>query len=388
MTFFSSFGQTFFISLFVPSFLHSFKLTKTSFGSLYAGITLLSALNISYFGRLIDRMSLKKYSLFIAGGLILGSFVIFVSWYWIVLGVGLFLVRFFGQGLSSHASRTAMSRYFDVDRGTALSFAMLGFPLGEGILPGIVAILLIIVTWHWIWFSASVFILIILVPLTIYLLKDDRFRRKPTVEDHPSDKNEMEWYYKDIVTDFRFYYLFLPILLPPFLITGLFLYQISIAKDLGWSAEIIAAAFVGYAISRVLGTIFSGPVIDRFTALRTFPYYLIPFGLGLCVAYWHPGDWSAFLYMLLLGLTMGMGGNISPALFAELYGVRTIGTVRSLFSSIKVLSTAVCPFLFGWLLDHHFPITTIFLFAIGLIVLATALSFRLYIKEKPNYMIK
>lgn len=388
MTFFSSFGQTFFISLFVPAIIHNFHLTKTGFGSLYAGITLLSAINISYFGRLIDRMSLKTYSLFIAAGLIAGSLMMSVSWYWIALGLGLFLVRFFGQGLSSHASRTAMSRYFDLDRGTALSFAMLGFPIGEGILPGLVAILLSVLAWRWIWASASVFILIVLVPSTFYLLRDERFQRQPSKEDHPMDSSDKEWYYKDILKDFRFYYLFLPVLLPPFLITGLFLYQISIAKDLGWSAGIIATAFVGYAISRVLGTIFSGPVIDRFSALRTFPYYLIPFGLGLGVAYWHPGVWSAFLYMFLLGLTMGIAGNIRSALFAELYGVSTIGTVRSLFASMMVFSTALCPFIFGWLLDHNFPITRIILISIGLIIVAILLSIRLYFIEKPTLVVE
>ncbi|HKJ46253.1 MAG TPA: MFS transporter [Balneolales bacterium] len=386
ITFFSSFGQTFFISLFVPVIIHNFHLTKTGFGTLYAGITLLSAINLSYFGRWIDRMPLKTYGLFIAGGLICGSLLLSLSWFWLVLGLGLLLVRFFGQGLSSHASQTAMSRYFDADRGTALSIASLGFPLGEGILPGLITILLSVLAWRWVWASVSLFIVILLVPLTIYLLHDDRFRRAPKQEDAPADENGQEWHYRDIIKDSRFYYLFLPVLLPPFLITGLFLYQISFAHDLGWSAGLIATAFISYAISRVIGTIVSGPVIDRFTATRIFPYYLIPFGIALAFAYWHPGDWSAFVYMFFVGITMGTGGNIKSALYAELYGVRTIGTVRSLFQSLMVFSTAISPFLMGWLLDHNIAVTKILLVAIAIIIFASLLSWRLYLMEKPAYV--
>ncbi len=386
ITFFSSFGQTFFISLFVPAIIHDFQLTKTSFGTLYAGITLLSAINLSYFGRWIDRKPLKSYGLLIAGGLICGSLILAVSWYWVLLAFGLFLVRFFGQGLSSHTAQTAMSRYFDIDRGVALSIASLGFPLGEGLLPGLVTISLSLMAWRWVWASAAVFILILLVPSTIYLLHDERFKRAPESKDLPHSEHEQEWHYRDIIKDSRFYYLFMPVLLPPFLITGLFLYQISFAHELGWSAGLIATAFMSYAVARIFGTIVTGPLIDRFTATRIFQYYLIPFGIALAVAYWHPGDWSAFVYMFFLGLTLGGGGNINSALFAELYGVRTIGTVRSLFKSLMVFSTAVSPFLMGWLLDNHIAITKILLVSIGMIFVGVLLSWRLYVLEKPSYL--
>ncbi len=384
LTFFSSFGQTFLISLFVPSITHDFTLTKTGFGSIYAGITLVSALNLSYFGRWIDRMSLRSYSVLIAGGLIAGSLLMAVSWSWIVLVGGLLFLRFFGQGLSSHASRTAMARYFVTDRGTALSIASLGYPLGEGLLPGLIATFLAITSWHRIWAYTSVFILLILIPLVFYLLHDPLLRNKPEYHPNRDHDHEEEWHYKDILKDARFYFLFLAVLLPPFWATGLFLYQVSVAHEMGWSTGLVAAAFTGYATARVISTLAIGPVIDRFTATRLFPLYLIPFGIGLLFAAWHPGNWSAFAYLFMLGITMGAGVNIKSALYAEIYGTRTLGTVRSLFSSLVVLSTAISPFMMGWLLDHGVSITDILLGATITVVVAALLSWRLiYMKKNP-----
>ncbi|NIT61761.1 MAG: MFS transporter, partial [Aliifodinibius sp.] len=96
------------------------------------------------------------------------------------------------------------------------------------------------------------------------------------------------------------------------------------------------------------------------------------------------GSWSAFAYMLLIGVTMGMGSNIKSALWAELYGTDIIGTIRSVFSSLMVLSTALCPFLMGWAIDRGMAMESILSIAIATIGIATLMAyaaFRYTIKE-------
>lgn len=70
LTLFSSFGQTFLISIFVPQLLETFNLTTAQFGALYASATLLSASSLAYFGRLIDRITLRTFSLSVGVGLV------------------------------------------------------------------------------------------------------------------------------------------------------------------------------------------------------------------------------------------------------------------------------------------------------------------------------
>lgn len=111
-TFFSSFGQTFLISLFVPFFLDTFSLTNTEFGSLFAGATFTSALLLPYFGQWIDRLPLKRFSLMVALSLMLAAVTVSIAWRPLILFLGLMLLRIAGQGLSMHTAQTTMARFF------------------------------------------------------------------------------------------------------------------------------------------------------------------------------------------------------------------------------------------------------------------------------------
>jgi MFS family permease len=64
------------------------------------------------------------------------------------------------------------------------------------------------------------------------------------------------------------------------------------------------------------------------------------------------GEWVAPVYLVLAGFTMGSRGTIKTSVFAELYPPEKLGTIRSLFTMIMVISTATAPVIFGYLLDN------------------------------------
>jgi len=383
-TFLSSFGQTFLISLFVPYFLDDFSLSNATFGSLYSVATLISAGSLPYLGKWIDHIPLRRYSLIVVSGLVLASLTVAVSWHIALLFVGLILLRLSGQGLSSHTAQTAMARYFELQRGKALSISSLGYPIGEGILPMIIAGLLGILSWRMTWGVIVLFIALLFIPMIRLILNKREYSLLEDEEDSNNAKESSWPIYKMLLKDLRFWLLTPSVLLPAFWATGLFLYQVSVAEQLGWSATLIASAFVGFAASRVVSSLSIGPAIDHLSARTLFPFYLLPFGVGLVFAYYHPGSWSAFAYMLSIGITMGMGSNIKSALWAELYGTEIIGTIRSLFSSLAVLSTALSPFLMGWAIDQHVAMETILFVAIGTVVAATIMAFAAFQMDKTT----
>lgn len=381
-TFFSSFGQTFLISLFVPFFLDNFNLSNASFGSLYSLATLTSALSLPWLGRWIDHLPLKRFSLMVAMGLMLAAFTVSISWHITILFMGLLFLRLAGQGLSGHTAQTAMAKFFNFQRGKALSIANLGYPIGEAILPLIITALIPLLTWRGAWAGISLAIGILLIPFVLKVLSgktDEQTTPKALTEDNVQPDN-----YSLVLTDKRFYLLLPAVLLPAFWVTGLFLYQVAIADQLGWSATLIASAFIAHALARILSSLLVGPAIDHFSARQLFPYHLIPIGLGFVVAFFHPGIWSAFLYMFLLGMTLGISGNIKTALWTEMYGVESVGTIRSLFSSLMVFSTALSPFLMGWLIDNGVPITDILLSAITSVIVASGLALLAFRKDLWN----
>lgn len=379
LTFFSSFGQTFLIALFVPFFLTAFNLTNASFGTLYSVATLFSAFTLPYLGQWIDRMPLRQYSILVAIGLLASAILMAISWHVSILFISLIMLRLTGQGLSGHTAQTTMARFYDHQRGKALSISSLGFPLGEAFFPIAIAGLLAAFHWRVTWGIIAALILCVMIPLLWFLVnkshtvseKDDERKREYSTKES----------YKIIFNHPKLLYILPAALLPPFWATGLFLYQVSFADQLGWSAAIIASAFIAFAATRTGMGLASGPLVDRFTAHRMFPFLLIPMAFGLLSGALFSGTWSAFVYMGLFGATFGMAGSIKSALWAEMFGTGMIGTVRSLFSSIMVVSTAASPFLMGWWLDQGVTMPSIFAIAFITTVIAGLLSIRLFFGE-------
>ena len=177
MAFTSSFGQTFFVSLFGPSIQLDFGLSHTSWGTVYLIGTLCSALLLTYSGSLIDYYRLNYYSYFSVSALIISCIFISVISNYFLLIVAIFLLRQTGQGLTSHISVTTMARYFTRKRGTAIAVGSLGMAIGEALLPFVVVLLISVIGWRLTYFSSSLFILIFIFPLIIILLSNfqDRF---------------------------------------------------------------------------------------------------------------------------------------------------------------------------------------------------------------------
>jgi len=345
----SSFGQTFFISLFLPYFLADFALDKGDFGLLYGGATLLGALCLPYLGSRIDELDLPRYTAYTIAGLSAAAFLIAFAPHVLLLGAGLAGLRLTGQGLLGHISHTVMAREFAACRGRALGFAGLGYPLGEAVLPVASAMALRFLPWTWIWAAVGAGALAIVLPLALHLLRHPPASADGTKESSGgkelggADSIRPPW------KDARLYQALPPVLAPGFVLTGLFLFQIPLSEAKGWAPEWMAAAFTGFALSRALSSLAVGPLIDRFSALRLLPLYLLPLGLGVVALQFGSSPWIAFVYLALAGMTAGMNGSIASAVWAEMFGVVKIGKVRSAAAALGVLGAAGSPALMGWL---------------------------------------
>ncbi|MDA9591124.1 MFS transporter, partial [Alphaproteobacteria bacterium] len=123
----SNFGQTFFIALYSNEIRTMFDLSNAGFGGLYSAATLASALAMVINGRFIDDWPLRRYALFVLGGLTLGCVVMGLAAHVAMLFLALLMLRHFGQGLSSHTAMTSAGRAFDKNRGQAVSLVQLGY---------------------------------------------------------------------------------------------------------------------------------------------------------------------------------------------------------------------------------------------------------------------
>ena len=205
-TFFSSFGQSFFLGLFNSSIRDTLSITQGQFGSIYASATLLSSFLLIWVGKKIDDINIFKFAFFVT---LLFSFSCFffskISSI-ISLFIAIFLMRFSGQGMMSHTATTTISRYFTKSRGKALSTGWFGLSAAEFILPVLMIYLLTITGWQNIWIGISLVVLIFL-PLSSYLLvKNLNFDSREKEDDNNLNENDFkQWKRIEVIKDYRFY---------------------------------------------------------------------------------------------------------------------------------------------------------------------------------------
>ena len=374
IAFASGFGQTFFISLFSQDFRDTFKLTNTEFGSLYSIATVLSAITIIWAGKLIDTVSLRKYTLAIILGLaltcLMASFVFNVFFLFLVI----YFLRLFGQGLMGHTSRTTMARYFNTNRGKALAISGFGFSVGEIIYPAAVVFLLLTIGWRLTWLSSSIFILIFFGIFFYFIFKINNFKKENN-RDEKIDLSEISWRRRDVLKDFKFY-MYLPLsLLMSFTVTGFLFHQVYISEIKSWTLINLAQGFIFYAVSGITGSIISGILIDKLTGRKLIPFHLLPILAIFIVMLFSDHVYVLYLYMAGLGLSNGFTENISNSLWAEMYGVKNLGSIKALLTFFGIMASASSPFLYGIILDQTGSINTLIYLSLILIILFSLMGY-------------
>lgn len=367
LTFLSSFGQTFLISLYVPEIMRTFSISNGVFGGLYALATVVASAVMLSVGHTVDHKAVKKVTVATTIGLAFSTFLLGFSHYsLVILVVALIGLRLTGQGLMSHISLTVMSRYYDANRGKALSIAMLGYAVGEAVLP-------IFITTLIIWYDYEVSALVCAAFLFMYLVRLyfqdlSRFDQSEELIVKPTAKS----LFKDFGTLFkdRYFWIIVPVTFTlAFVNTGIFFYQYVFVEEKGWSVALYASFFTAYAVSRFLFSIFGGIWVDAFSAKRMFRFYLIPLIIGLLPFTFMDSIMGAFIFLMLSGCTMGIAGTVKTAVLAELYGTEKLGTIQSVFTMIMVMSTALGPLVIGMMMDYNIDFKWIILSLVAMLVL-------------------
>jgi predicted MFS family arabinose efflux permease len=372
-TFFSSFGQSFFLGLFNAPIRNELGITHGQFGSIYASATICSSLLLIWAGKKIDEFKLFNYALFVISLLFISSlFFSFINSVYLLI-IGIFLIRFSGQGLMSHTSSTAISRYFEKSRGKALSTIWLGLSAAEFILPILVIYFLTIYTWQNIWQVISILVIFFLPILIYFTIKKVNF---DTRENNLIIKSKLKiknWKRSEVIKDYRFYIISLNMLAMPWIFTGIAVYQSFISQSKLWDYYTIPKAFMVYSVATILTLFFSGFLVDKFTSRKLIPLMNLPLLLSMIVLFSIDHYYSAFIFFGLIGISNGLANILGSSTWAEIYGVRYIGSIKALTTAFMVFSTAFGTAIFGILIDNGISIENIAFIAASYIVLSLSL---------------
>ena len=382
----SSVGQSFFIGLFNFEIRNELNITNGQFGTIYGLATLCSSVLLIWIGKKIDDFKLIHYSLFVVIFLALSALTFSFIKGIVFLFIGLFLLRMSGQGLMSHTSTTAISRYFEKRRGKALSIVFLGMSLGEFILPVLIVYLLSFIYWRDLWIIISIIIILLLPLICFFTVKNISILSREQNDENKKNNLSLikNWTRREVLKDYRFYTILPCLLASPFVITGLVIYQSFILESKNWGDYVIAKAFMSYSFFTVVTLFLSGFLVDKFTSRKLLFYLNIPMIVSLIVIAFSDHSFSAFIFMGLLGITNGLANVIISSLWAEIYGVNYLGSIKALTGSLIVFSTAFATAVFGILIDYGYSIEKISIFCLIYTVISTALILFFRNSYKPT----
>ena len=386
-TFFSSFGQSFFLGLFNSSIRETLSITHGQFGSIYASATLLSSFLLIWVGKKIDDIDIFKFAFYVT--LLLSFSCFFFSKISSVtfLFIAVFLMRFSGQGLMSHTATTTITRYFTQSRGKALSIGWFGLSSAEFILPVLIVYFLTITAWQNVWISISILSLIFLPLASFFLIKKLDFDTREQVDSSNIESKEIkQWQRIEVLKDYRFYIVCLNMLAMPWIATGVFVYQSFITESKEWGSFVIAQSFMIYSILSVITLLGSGFLIDKFTSRKLLIFMNIPLLVATLVLFYFDTSITSFIFLGLIGISNGLANVLGSSTWAEIYGVKYIGSIKALTTALMVFSTAFGTALFGFLIDRGFTIEQIALVSFIYILTSLILLFSVKNKLNPEYI--
>ena len=385
-TFFSSFGQSFFLGLFNSSIRDTLSISHGQFGSIYASATLLSSLVLVWIGKKIDDVNILKFATYVIIFLSASCFIFSKISSVIFLFVAIFLMRLAGQGLTSHTASTTISRFFEKNRGRALSTGWLGLSLAEFTLPVLIVFLLTFIEWRDIWLSISILVIIILPVVSYVLVKDVKLDTREISSNTESNKEIRQWTRIEVLKDYRFYIISMTMLAMPWIATGSFVYQSFITTSKEWGPYIIAQSFMAYSIFSVITLFTAGFLIDKFSSRRLLIYMNIPLFFATIVLFYFNSQISSFLFFGMIGITNGLANVLGSSTWAEIYGVKYIGSIKALTTALMVFATAFGTALFGILIDYSFSIEQISVVSGTYILISIILLYLVKNKLNPEYL--
>ena len=384
-TFFSSFGQSFFLGLFNESIRNELDITHGQFGSIYASATLLSSIILIWVGKKIDDFDVLKFSFFVISLLAISTFTFSKINSIAFLFVAILLMRFSGQGMMSHTASTTISRYFTNTRGKALSTGWFGLSTAEFLMPVTIIYALTIMDWRNIWIIISVAIILFLPLVSYFLVKEVKLSSREN-DNEVIKENIKQWKRSEVIKDYRFIIIALNMLAMPWIATGIFVYQSFILSAKNWGEYTIAQSFMVYSIASVLTLFVAGYLIDKFTSRKLLIYMNIPFLISLLILIYFQSPVSSFFFLGLIGVSNGFANVLGSSTWAELYGVKFIGSIKALTTALMVFSTAFGTALFGLMIDFDFSIEQISMISGGYILISLILLFLIKNKLNPTIL--
>mgnify|MGYP003662765374 CR=1 FL=1 len=350
LTFTSSYGQTYFISLFAGEIKTDFGLSDGQWGGIYTIGTTLSAVTMVWAGVLTDRFRVRALAFGVMVALAVACLAMAAVPNWILLILVIYALRLTGQGMMSQLGAVAMVRWFEASRGKALSLSSMGFAAGQAFLPVIFVALFASFHWRSLWVLAAVLI-VLTIPFIQLLLRQERTPQSMADDAQLVGMDGRHWTRGQMLRSGLFL-LMIPLVVGPSAWgTALFFQQVHLTEVKGWELVAFVALMPIYTVASVVCTFASGWAIDRYGVSRVVPVQMLPFALSFAVLAYAETLWMAGIGLIIFGAGQGMQSTAPAAFWAEYFGTRHLGAIKAVAAALMVFGSAIGPGITGLFID-------------------------------------
>ena len=350
LTFTSSYGQTYFISLFAGEIMADFDLTDGQWGGIYTIGTTLSAVAMIWAGVLTDRFRVRALAVAVMLALAAASVAMALNTSATLLILVIFALRLTGQGMMSQLGSVAMVRWFEATRGKALSISSMGFSAGQAILPVVFVALLAVTGWRNLWLVAALLVLVT-IPVIQLLLRQERTPQSMAEEAQIAGMDGRHWTRGETLRSGLFLLMVPSVVGPAAWGTALFFQQVHLTEVKGWELVAYVALMPIYTLSTVVSTFLSGWAIDRFGVSRIVPLQMLPFALSFLILAFADTLFAAGVGLVIFGVGQGLMATGTSTFWAEYFGSRHIGSIKAVVAALMVFGSAIGPGITGALID-------------------------------------
>jgi MFS family permease len=373
LTYFSSFGQTYFISASIAEWQTAFGLGHGEIGRLYMFATLASAICLPFLGRLVDIIPAHRMIVIVTPVLAAATLMAGYASSLTVLFVAIFLLRLFGQGMMTHIALTTTGRWFVVERGRAISLVVLGHQGGEATIPLIFATIAIAYGYQTGWLVGAAALLLIGLPVAFWAYRQPREPHSRDSKIAVPGRQVRSWTRREAARDPVFWVLLTGVLAPAFIGTTIFYHQNYLTALHDWPPQLFAISLLVLSLTTIGCALITGALVDHFGTPALLPYSLLPLTASCFALAFSGPPATLFVVMILLGISYGISATLFGSLWPEIYGTTYLGSIRAITVSAAVLSTAAGPGLTGTLIDRGIELPTQMIYLGGYCLLATGM---------------
>ncbi|MCC5861559.1 MAG: MFS transporter [Gammaproteobacteria bacterium] len=368
-------GQTIGMAAFTDPLMSALGLSRVEISTAYLVGTLVSGLLIPWGGRLIDHWGARR--MMVTAALAMGVSLIVLAasdvlsaglatlagghherlFALTVVTAGFFLIRFWGQGMLTMASRNMVAKWFDRRRGMAVGVTGVATAFAFAASPAVLNVVVERLGWRWTWLVLAAVLVLVIATLAWVFARDNpeecglemdggpaEASARPL---HPDQVVHRDFTREQALASLTFWVFTLSFGWYSLFVTGYTFHVVDIGASIGLDAAEILRLFLYASVFAISANLACGWLSARMRVKVLLIAMNLMFALFALGPLLDDARLAATLIVIGSGVGGGLWSNLSGIVYARFFGRAHLGAITGVFWAAAVLSSALGPFLFG-----------------------------------------